>query len=149
MSKGKKTKKQTQDFDILQQINHNAAGIDIGAEEIYVCVPPGRAEERIRCFGTFTVDLNQLADWLQACGIKTVTMESTGIYWIPLFDILESRGIEVCLVNARHLKNVSGRKSDVADCEWLYQLHTLSLIHISVPRFSIRRSSPLVKTNDC
>jgi transposase len=131
MSKGKSPKKQTQDFDILQQINYHAAGIDIGAEEIYVCVPPGRAEERIRCFDTFTVDLNRLADWLQTCGVKTVAMESTGIYWIPLFDILESRGIEVCLVNARHLKNVSGRKSDVADCEWLYQLHTYGLLRAS------------------
>lgn len=128
MSKRKKPKKQAMNFDVLTQIKPDAAGIDIGAEEIYVCVPPGRAEEQIQAFPTFTDDLHRLADWLVSCDVKTVAMESTSIYWIPLYDILEERGIEVCLVNARHLKNVSGRKSDVADCEWLYQLHTYGLL---------------------
>ena len=128
MGKRKGQKRAAVNFEVLEQIQLNAAGIDIGAEEIYVCVPPERDEERIRVFTTFTVDLEQAANWLIACGIETVAMESTGIYWIALFDVLEKRGIEVCLVNARHLKNVSGRKSDVSDCEWLYQLHTYGLL---------------------
>lgn len=128
MAKRKKQKRKVVSFDVLEQIQPNAAGIDIGAEEIYVCVPPGRDKERVRVFPTFTVDLHRTADWLVACHIETVAMESTGVYWIPLFDILEGRGIEVCLVNARHLKNVSGRKTDVSDCEWLYQLHTYGLL---------------------
>jgi transposase len=128
MSKSKKQKSKAINFDVLAQIKRNAAGIDVGAEEIYVCVPGGREEERVRCFPTFTADLHALAKWLVECGVQTVAMESTSIYWIPLFDILEGRGIEVCLVNARHLKNVTGRKSDVSDCEWLYQLHTYGLL---------------------
>lgn len=116
------------DFDVLEQIQPNAAGIDIGVEEIYVCVPPGRDEERIRVFTTFTSDLHRLADWLIGCGVETVAMEATGIYWMALLDILEGVGLTVCLVNARHLKNVRGRKSDVIDCEWLYQLHTYGLL---------------------
>jgi transposase len=110
---------------VLEQIEPNAAGIDIGVEEIYVCVPPGRGKERLQVFATYTNELQRLADWLVGCGVKTVAMESTGVYWIPLFDILEGKGLTVCLVNARHLKNVSGRKTDVSDCEWLYQLHML------------------------
>lgn len=128
MAKRKKQKRKAVNFDVLEQIQPNAAGIDIGADEIYVCVPPQRDKERIRVFPTFTVDLHRTADWLIACQVETVAMESTGVYWIPLFDILEGRGIEVCLVNARHLKNVSGRKTDVSDCEWLYQLHTYGLL---------------------
>lgn len=128
MSKRKKQYKPALNVDVLAQIQPNASGIDVGAEEMYVCVPPGRDEERIRVFPTFTVDLHRLAEWLVDCGVETVAMESTGIFWIPLFDILEERGIEVYLVNARHLKNVTGRKTDVSDCEWLYQLHTYGLL---------------------
>ncbi|MCB0007236.1 MAG: IS110 family transposase [Anaerolineales bacterium] len=128
MSKRKRKKREAVNFDVLQQIQPHAAGIDVGAEEVYVCVPPGRDEEQIRQFATFTSDLHELAAWLVGCGVETVAMESTGVYWVPLFDILESHGLEVCLVNARHLKNVAGRKSDVADCEWLYQLHTYGLL---------------------
>ena len=130
---GKKKKRQLKvvDLDALEQINLNAAGIDIGAEEIYVAVPKGRDEETVRVFPTFTADLHQLADWLEACGIETVAMESTGIYWIPLYEILEARGFDVNLVNARHVKNVSGRKSDVLDCQWLQQLHTYGLLQPS------------------
>lgn len=109
----------------------DAAGIDIGATEIYVAVPPDRAAETVRSFGTFTPDLVALADWLQACGIRTVAMESTGVFWIPLFQILEKRGLEVCLVNARHVKNVPGRKTDVLDCQWLQYLHSVGLLHAS------------------
>jgi transposase len=97
----------------------DAAGIDIGATEIFVAVPADRAAENVRSFPTFTQDLYVLADWLKACGIKTVAMESTGVYWIPLLQILEERGFEVCLVNARHVKNVPGRRTDVCDCQWL------------------------------
>jgi len=100
----------------------NAAGIDIGSASHFVAVPPDRDDEPVREFPSFTVDLNALADWLKACGVDTVAMESTGVYWIPLFELLESRGFTVLLVNARHVKNVSGRKSDVLDCQWLQQL---------------------------
>ncbi|MGH9880644.1 MAG: IS110 family transposase, partial [Pyrinomonadaceae bacterium] len=103
----------------LQHINLNAAGIDIGAERHMVAVPEGRDEVSVREFGTFTADLEALAAWLKKCGITTVAMESTGVYWIPLFELLERRGFEVKLVDARHVKNVSGRKSDVLDCQWI------------------------------
>jgi transposase len=119
------------DLDALEQINLNAAGIDIGAEEIFVAVPKGRDEESVCSFPTFTADLNRIADWLEACGIETVAMESTGVYWIPLYEILEKRGLDVNLVNARHVKNVSGRKSDVLDCQWIQQLHTYGLLQPS------------------
>jgi transposase len=117
--------------DALEQINRDAAGIDIGAEEVYVAVPPDRDEQSVRCFGTFTADFLQLAEWLKACHIRTVAMEATGVYWIALYEILEEHGFEVYLVNARHLKNVSGRKSDVLDCQWLQQLHTYGLLAAS------------------
>jgi transposase len=149
MNKKKNREKKAIDFDVLQQIQPDAAGIDVGASELYVCVPPGRDEEQIRCFSTFTVDLHSLADWLVKCNIKTVAMESTGIYWIPLYDILEERGIEVYLVNARHLKNVSGRKSDVSDCQWLYQLHTYGLLRSSFhPADEIRALRALARHRD-
>jgi transposase len=106
----------------------NAAGIDIGSASHYVSVPPDRDDEPVREFRTFTADLHRLADWLQACGVDTVAMESTGVYWIPLYELLESRGLTVLLVNARHVKNVSGRKSDVLDCQWLQQLMSYGLL---------------------
>lgn len=106
----------------------NAAGIDIGSAAHFVAVPPDRDEQPVREFASFTVDLNAIADWLTACGVDTVAMESTGVYWIPLFELLESRGFTVFLVNARHVKNVSGRKSDVLDCQWLQQLMTYGLL---------------------
>jgi transposase len=97
----------------LPVIEPDAAGIDVGATQVFVAVPADRDPESIRSFDTFTVELERLADWLQQCGIRTVAMESTGVYWIPLFQILEKRNIQVCLVNARHVKNVPGRKTDV------------------------------------
>ncbi|HGG64237.1 MAG TPA: IS110 family transposase [Rhodobacteraceae bacterium] len=112
----------------LEQINLYAAGIDIGSESHYVAVPEGLDDEPVRRFCCFTGDLERMADWLVRIGIQTVAMESTGIYWIPCFEILEERGLEVLLVNARHVKNVSGRKSDVSDCQWLQQLHTYGLL---------------------
>ncbi len=113
---------------LLKRINRNAAGIDCGSEAHYVAVPPERDPEPVRSFRTFTGDLRQLADWLGACKIKTVAMESTGVYWIPLFEILEERGFEVVLVNSRHIKNVPGRKSDVSDCQWIQELHSVGLL---------------------
>jgi len=106
----------------------NAAGIDIGSASHFVAVPPDRDDTPVREFPSFTVDLNSLADWLEACKVDTVAMESTGVYWIPLFELLESRGFTVLLVNARHVKNVSGRKSDVLDCQWLQQLMSYGLL---------------------
>jgi len=105
--------------------------VDVGARQIFAAVPGDRDPEPVRCFDTFTPDLEALADWLEGCGIRTVAMESTGVYWIPLFQILERRGIEPCLVNARHVKNVPGRKSDVADCQWLQFLHSVGLLRNS------------------
>lgn len=111
------------------QLTHpNCAGIDVGASSEFVAVPADRDEQPVREFPSFTEDLEKLADWLTACGIDTVAMESTGIYWIPLFELLESRGFTVYLVNARHVKNVSGRKSDVLDCQWLQQLMSFGLL---------------------
>ena len=107
----------------------NAAGIDIGSASHYVAVPPDRDDNPVREFPSFTADLNALADWLTACGVDTVAMESTGVYWIALFELLEARGFTVLLVNARHVKNVSGRKSDVLDCQWLQQLMTYGLLN--------------------
>ena len=108
---------------MLPVMHPDAAGVDIGAEEIFVAVPADRAADSMRSFGTFTRELHELADWLQKCGVRTVAMESTGVFWIPLYQILETRGFEVFLVNAQHVKNVPGRKSDVSDCQWIQYLH--------------------------
>ena len=112
----------------LSLMHPNAAGVDIGSASHYVAVPPDRDDEPVREFKSFTADLHQLADWLEACGVDTVAMESTGVYWIPLFELLDARGFTVLLVNARHVKNVSGRKSDVLDCQWLQQLMSYGLL---------------------
>ena len=112
----------------LPLLNPDAAGIDVGAREHYVAVPVERDVQPVRCFGAFTEDLHRLAQWLLQCGIKTVAMESTGVYWIPLYQILESYGLAVKLVNARHVKHVPGRKSDVQDCQWLQQLESFGLL---------------------
>lgn len=151
MNRRKKSKRQAKvkDLEVLEQINLNAAGIDVGAEEVYVAVPKGRDKESVRSFPTFTGDLNRLADWLKACGVETVAMESTGVYWIPLYEILESRGFEVYLVNARHTKSVDGRKSDVLDCQWIQQLHTYGLLQASFrPPEHIRAIRSLVRHRD-
>lgn len=113
---------------LLDRVNPHAAGVDCGAEMHYVAVPADRDATPVRSFRTFTADLHRLADWLQACGVTTVAMESTGVYWIPLYEILEARGLEVILVNARHVKNVPGRKTDVLDCQWLQELHSVGLL---------------------
>ncbi len=113
------------------RMREDAAGIDVGAAEMYVVVPPQSTDDPVRSFRTFTGDLHQMADWLVACGVRTVAMESTGVYWIPAFQILERRGLEVCLVNAQHAKNVPGRKTDVVDCQWLQQLHSMGMLQAS------------------
>lgn len=112
----------------LRHINIHAAGIDVGSRSHFVAVPEGTSEPSVREFESFTDDLQRMADWLRSCEVTTVVMESTGIYWIPVFEILESKGFDVKLVNARHVKNVPGRKSDVLDCQWLQQLHTYGLL---------------------
>lgn len=113
---------------VLDRLNPDAAGIDCGSAEHFVAVPPDRDAMCVRSFATFTGDLHRLAEWLTLCRIRTVAMEATGVYWIPLYEILEARGFQVLLVNARHVKNVPGRKSDVADCEWLRDLHVVGLV---------------------
>lgn len=112
-------------------IQPNAGGVDVGAHEIYAAVPPDRTEHPVRKFRTFTTGLYALAAWLKEHGVTSVAMESTGVFWIPVFQVLESCGIEVCLVNARHVKNVPGRKTDVSDCQWLQYLHSVGLLQAS------------------
>jgi len=127
------------DWDQLPVIHPHAAGIDIGSAELWVAVPPTRDPQPVRKFGTYTPDLHALADWLTACQIKTVAMESTGVYWVPLFELLEARGFQVAVVNARHLKHVTGRKSDWQDCQWIQRLHTFGLLNDSFhPEAAIR-----------
>ena len=120
MSRGKSSAKPTE----LPQLNLNSAGIDVGATSHFVAVPAGRAEQPVQEFEAFTADLYRLAE----CGVETVVMESTGVYWIPLFGVLEERGFQVMLVDPRRIKNVPGRKTDVLDCQWLQQLHTYGLL---------------------
>jgi len=113
---------------VLEHLNPHAAGIDCGSAEHFVAVPADRDSTPVRSFTTFTGDLERLADWLTACRVTHVAMEATGVYWIPIFEILDARGFQVSLVNARHVKHVAGRKSDVSDCEWLRDLHILGLL---------------------
>ena len=147
----RKSSKKSNSF--FETINENAAGIDIGSGEHHLCVPADRAEKNVRSFGCFTSDLLALADWLHSCQVDTVAMESTGVYWIPLFQILEAKGLKVNLVNAHHVKTVPGRKSDVLDCQWLQKLHTCGLLsasfrpedQICVLRSYIRQRQTLIK----
>ena len=123
----------------LERIQPNAAGIDCGSRHHHVAVPVDRDPEPVRRFKTFTPDLYRMVDWLEACRIDTVAMEATGVYWIPIYDILEQRGFKVVLVNARHVKNVPGRKTDVVDCQWIQELHEVGLL-----RGSFRPSAEIV-----
>src|SRR5574342_601418 len=117
--------------DSFPLVHRNAAGLDIASDEIWACVPADRDPHPVRTFGTFTPDLYALADWLAMCHIDTVAMESTGVYWIPIYEILEARGLRPQVVNARHLQNVPGRKTDEKDCEWIQRLHTFGLLSAS------------------
>ena len=118
----------TDTVESLAVVHPNAAGLDIGAREIWACVPADRVSESVQYFATFTPDLHSLADWLVKHAIDTVAMESTGVYWIPVFEILEARGLKVYLVNAHYLKKVPGRKTDVLDCQWIQKLHSFGLL---------------------
>jgi len=145
--KGRTTRKKTRAE--FETVNPNAAGIDCGSGEHYVAVPADRADNPVRVFPSFTADLHRLADWLIECDIDTVAIESTGVYWIPLFDILSERGLEVIVVNARHVKNVPGRKTDVVDCQWLQQLHTFGLLRGSFrPDLEITQLRAYVRQRD-
>jgi transposase len=125
----KKAKSQrSRERALLEKVHLNAAGIDVGADAHWVAVPEDRAENPVRSFGVFTSDLIALCNWLKQCQVETIAMESTGVYWIPLFQMLERKGFEVRLVNASHAKNVPGRKTDVKDCQWLQQLHTFGML---------------------
>lgn len=130
-SKTSKKKKQSKKISIdagWDPINSHAAGVDIGSREHWASVPRQASDRPVRKFGTFTADLEAMADWFKECGVTSVAMEATGVYWIALFQILERRGFEVILVNARQTKNVAGRKSDVQDCQWIQRLHTYGLL---------------------
>jgi len=131
MAKTKKPRKHRKLERSWPEMRPNAGGIDIGATEVFVAVPADRDTDSVRSFSTFTQDLHELADWLQRCRVDTVAMESTGVYWIPLFQILEARDIDVHLVNAQHVHHVPGRKSDVLDCQWLQYLHSVGLLKAS------------------
>jgi transposase len=118
-------------FDGMRKVHPAAAGVDIGAHEIMACVPDGPDQQLVRAFGTYTVDLESLADWFIDRGVQTVAMESTGVYWIPLFETLEAHGIPCCLISASSVKHVLGRKSDVLDCQWIQTLHSYGLLAAS------------------
>jgi transposase len=146
-------KKRRPSISLLERIQPDAAGIDCGEKSHFVAVPPDRDTQSVREFRTFTNELYRLADWLEQCEVKTIAMESTGVYWIPVYEVLEQRGFEVVLVNARHLRNVRGRKSDVSDCEWLRELHSVGLLSpsfrpaadIMVLRTYLRQRASLVE----
>lgn len=152
MAKSKKSPKKA--LDSLKQLNRNAAGIDIGADSHWVSVSPDRDEQNVREFKCYTPDLYALADWLRQCEVETVVMESTGVYWIPVFQSLETKGFKVLLVNSHHVKTVPGRKSDVLDCQWLRQLHSYGLLagsfrpqdEICVLRSYIRHRDNLIRS---
>jgi transposase len=153
MNKSKK-QEQKKESGQFQNVNPNAAGIDIGARVHYVAVPADRDERPVRAFECFTTDLQSIVQWLQKCNVETVAMESTGVYWIPLYDMLVQNGFNVILANAAHVKNVPGRKTDVSDCQWIQRLHTYGLLqgsfrpedHILVFRSYARQRDNLIKS---
>jgi transposase len=131
----------------------NAGAMDIGAREIFVALPPERDENPVRAYPTFTEDLEAMARWLVSCGITTVAMESTGVYWIPIYDVLEQHGIKPCLVDARGMKNVPGRRTDWHECQWIQFLHSVGLLRgafrpdgdVCAVRSLVRHRSDLVQ----
>ena len=127
----------------LEVVHRDAAGIDIGGTEHYVAVPPDRDAKPVRNFGCFTADLQRMSAWLAECGVKTVVMQSTGVYWIPVYDVLEKNGFEVWLVNARETRNLPGRKTDVQESQWLLKLHTYGLLRRSF------RPTPEIRAMRC
>lgn len=138
--------RQSPALEAISMVYPNAAGIDIGSREIWAAIRPDHSGETVRCFATFTPDLEALVHWLRASSVDTVAMESTGVYWIPVFDLLEQHGFRCYLVNAAHLKHVPGRKSDVIDCQWLQKLHSLGLLTASFrPEADIRALRTLLR----
>jgi transposase len=136
MSKKRPTGKQAQpvpkvDWKALEIVHPDAAGIDVGGSEHWVAISPDRDPEPVRSFGCFTADLREMAAWLVEKGVRSVAMQSTGVYWMPVFEVLEQHGLEVYLVNAQHTKNVPGRKSDIQECQWLLKLHAFGLLNNS------------------
>src|SRR6516164_3919204 len=119
------------DWKALEVVHPEAAGIEVGGSEHWVAISPDRDPEPVRRFGCFTADLREIARWLVEKGVRSVALQSTGVYWMPVLEILEQQGLEVYLVNARHTKNVPGRKSDVQECQWLLKLHTFGLLNNS------------------
>jgi len=137
-------KKPKIDWRALDVVHPHAAGIDIGGSEHWVAISPERDQEPVRRFDCFTADVEAMADWLVDRGIGSVAMQSTGVYWMPVFEILQQHGLEVYLVNARHTKNLPGRKSDIAECQWLLKLHTFGLLNNSFqPSDEIRTARTL------
>ena len=133
----------------LTMVHPHAAGIDIGNESHFVSVSPDQDQEPVREFGSWTEDLHRMARWLKSCGVKTVAMQSTGVYWIPVYDVLEQEGFEVYLVNARGTKNLPGRKSDVQECQWLRKLHAYGLLRKSFrPPQQIREVRTIWRVRD-
>ena len=124
----KNTKSSTRTPAPLTLLDPKCAGIDVGASELFVCIAKNQSEQEVRSFPTFTADLLRMIQWLKENNVKSVAMESTGVYWIVPFEMLEEAGFEVLLVNARFFKNVPGRKTDVQDCQWIQQLHSYGLL---------------------
>ncbi|HYZ84901.1 MAG TPA: transposase [Bryobacteraceae bacterium] len=156
LKKGQLNRKQRRDLERrlntedpgLEIVNRNGAGIDVGNERHYVAVPPSDPQP-VQEFGSWTTDLERMADWLKRCGIETVVMQSTGVYWIALYDVLETRGFQMCLANARHTKNLPGRKSDVQESQRLLKLHTYGLLRNSFrPPDEIRALRSLWRLRD-
>jgi len=130
-SKRKESVQKKVDWKALEIVHPDAAGIDVGGSEHWVAISPDRDPEPVRRFGCFTADLREMARWLVEKGVRSVAMQSTGVYWMPVLEVLEQHGLEVYLVNARHTKNVPGRKSDVQECQWLLKLHAFGLLNNS------------------
>jgi transposase len=149
--RGKKSKASKKvNLGSLPVIYPDAAGIDVGAKEHVVAVPCDRDERPVRTFQAFTPELHELAAWLKRCGVRSVALESTGIYWISLYDVLEQHGLEIRVVNARHVKNVPGRtKTDVLDCQWIQKLHSFGLLNGSFrPDQQIRKLRTYLRLRD-
>jgi transposase len=144
LGKKEKSARPQTDWKALEIQHPDAAGIDIGGREHWVAISPERDAEPVRCFGCFTADLKEMARWLVEKGIRTVALQSTGVYWMPAFEILEQHGLDAYLVNAQHTKNVPGRKSDIQECQWLLKLHTFGLLNNSFqPTDEIRSARTL------
>jgi transposase len=134
----------------MPMVHPNAAAIDVGATMHMAAVRADRAPEPVRSFGTFTIDLHRLVDWFTECGVETVVMESTSVYWIPIFELLDARGFTVFLVNARDAKHVPGRKTDVSDAQWLQRLHSFGLLRASFrPKGQIAELRACVSASVC